>query len=247
MFNMIGRYYPTTSDIHKMNPVAKFICLILFLILIFFINNMYLLFLFSFLTILIILLSNVPITHYLKVISSLKVLFVFIIIVNIIFNIPFYFSILSITKIVLGILYSVIIVFTTEFNDINYALNKLLSPLKILKIPVNQIVLSISLAINFIPIVFLQAEKIFKSQASRGIDFKYCNIKGKIIALSSILTPIFMLSFKRADEIADAMELRLYSCSYTRTSYKVYGWRFFDILLLMIHSVLFILLIWRGR
>jgi energy-coupling factor transport system permease protein len=189
MFNvMIGKYFQVDSKIHKMNSKSKIICVILFLILLSISNNnLIFLGLLTGLTMISMNLSNVPLKWYLKDISNLKWLILFLVVFNLIFNVPLLITLVLITKLILGIIYTMVLTYTTSSTEITYGLEQILKPLRLIKIPVNKIALSISLALRFIPIIFEQTEKILKSQASRGIDFNHSNIKGRIISLSSML------------------------------------------------------------
>jgi energy-coupling factor transport system permease protein len=146
-----------------------------------------------------------------------------------------------ILKIISLILISSLLTFTTKINSINKGIENVLSPLKILKMPVFETALIISLTIRFIPTILTQAEKILKSQASRGVDFKNDSLKGKIVALSSMLIPMFILSFKRADDLANIMEVRLYGYTDKRTDYDVDKWHKKDTILII--TSIFVLLL----
>jgi energy-coupling factor transport system permease protein len=245
MFNvMIGKYFQVDSKIHKMNSKSKIICVILFLILLSISNNnLIFLGLLTGLTMISMNLSNVPLKWYLKDISNLKWLILFLVVFNLIFNVPLLITLVLITKLILGIIYTMVLTYTTSSTEITYGLEQILKPLRLIKIPVNKIALSISLALRFIPIIFDQTEKILKSQASRGIDFNHSNIKGRIISLSSMLLPMIMLSFKRADALADAMEVRLYNYSNERTNYRINKWNYYDDMMVMLHIFLLALFI----
>ena len=149
-----------------------------------------------------------------------------------------------ILKIILGVLYSMIFIFTTTFKEITGKLESLLSPFKIFKLPIKQMSLSLSLALKFIPLIFNQAEKILKSQASRGIDFKHSNLKGKVLAISSMLLPMFILSLKRADDIVDCLEVRSYDINKKN---KINKWHLFDKIMLLVHLLLLIIIYWKGK
>ncbi|MDD2490262.1 MAG: energy-coupling factor transporter transmembrane component T [Bacilli bacterium] len=240
-----GRYYPVNSEFHKMNPFVKLICTFIFLVLVFSTNDQVVLMIFMITTVLTMLLTNVPLYYYLKVIYNLKILILFIVGINYYLGVPFDTTVIMVTKVILGVLYSMVFLFTTKLNDITYALNLLLKPLVIIRVPVKKIVFSISLALNFISTIFLQAEKILKSQASRGIDYRYSNIGGKITALSAMLTPMFVLTLRRADAIADAMEVRLYDYNTKRTSYIARTYHFFDLFMILIHLAIFVMAFWK--
>jgi energy-coupling factor transport system permease protein len=141
--------------------------------------------------------------------------------------------------------YTLILTYTTSSTEITYGLEKVFSPFKYMRIPVNKIALSISLALRFIPTIFEQSEKILKSQASRGIDFYHSGIREKVIAVSSMLFPMFILSFKRADNLADAMEVRLYDCNSKRTNYRMNKWTSLDDMMIVLHVGILIFFIIR--
>jgi energy-coupling factor transport system permease protein len=130
--------------------------------------------------------------------------------------------------------------YTTKPNDLTYGLEKLFSPLKSFNIPVNELALSLSLSIRFIPIVFEQSDKILKSQISRGLDFGG-NILDKTNKLISVLFPIFKLSMLRSESIADSLDLRLYNPKRNRTKYKLYKMTSYDDGIIVIHILLLII------
>jgi energy-coupling factor transport system permease protein len=172
-------------------------------------------------------------------------LIIFLLVITLIFNGSWYHVILSIIKIILGILYTMILTYTTSKSEMIYGLEKVFNPLKYIKLPIKQISLSITLALRFIPTIFEQANKIMKSQASRGIDFKHSNLKGKIIAVSSMMVPMFILTSKTSDAVADTMEVRMYDYNSKRSNYRIHKWHKIDENILLLHLVLLIYFIWR--
>ncbi|MDD2470215.1 MAG: energy-coupling factor transporter transmembrane protein EcfT [Bacilli bacterium] len=240
MFNiMIGKYIPLNSKIHQMNPISKIICLLLFLILLMF-DSTIMLALLSILTILVISFSQIPFKVYLRSIKALKVLIVFLFLITLIFNGSWYQMITSLIKIILGILYTMVLTYTTSKSEITYGLENVFSPLSVFKLPVKQMSLSLTLALRFIPNIFEQTDKIMKSQASRGIDFGHSNVKGKVIAISSMIVPMFILSTRKADMVADIMEVRLYRGDIKRTTYRHHKWSHFDENMILLHLGLLI-------
>lgn len=216
MYNFqIVKYYNTTSDIHKMNPLCKIICVLIFTLLVILIKNIYLLLLMLIFLFIMIKMSNVPLNLYLKNVKFLIPFILFIIVINLIFNIGAIITINNILKLVLLVMYTAILTYTTKPNDLTYGLESLFKPLKIFNIPVNELALSVSLAIRFIPIIFKEGEKVLRSQISRGLDFNG-SLKDKSNKLVSVLLPIFTLSFKRADDIAEVLDIRLYNPNYRR-------------------------------
>lgn len=241
-----GRYYSTTSDIHKMNPVYKLICLIIFSSLLLLVNDVVMVLIISILTIILMLASNVPIKLYLNNIRTIFVLIIFIIFINTIFRTPLINTIISTFKLILVVVYTSVVTFTTTPNEMTYGLERILYPLRKLGINTSYIAVSISLAIRFIPIIFEQGDKVLKSQASRGLDFNNGDLKTKIKSLTSILLPMFMLSFKRADSIADFMEVRLYNIEKSRCLLNVYEKRSFDDLVIFSHILIIFVYILRS-
>ncbi len=240
---ILGRYYPVKSFIHSMNPLSKVICLFIFVIMNLISNSILFRILLLVLNVLIVYLSNVPTMVYLKSLSKMKIFLIFIFIINIIFGVNIITNILMVIKIVLLVNYSSILTLTTPPTEITYGLEMFLKPLNKLKIPVNKVSLSISLALRFIPTIFDEATKILKSQASRGVDYYNSDLKGKIEAVKTMIIPMFKLSLKRADIFADAMEVRLFSFDKRRTNYRINKWGLFDTVSVLIHSVLFILIL----
>ncbi|MFA6594694.1 MAG: energy-coupling factor transporter transmembrane component T [Bacilli bacterium] len=122
-----------------------------------------------------------------------------------------------IVRIMLLIVFSSILTLTTKPTDLNNALEWLMRPLEWVKIPTSVLAMMISISLRFIPTLFLETERILKAQASRGVDFKEGKVKAKITQIISLLIPMFIISFKRAFDLADAMEARGYIPGAKRT------------------------------
>ena len=163
-----------------------------------------------------------------------------------IFNIYFETTLIIISRLILLVLYTSILTLTTPPTEITYGLEKFLSPLKIFRFPVNKMALTISVALRFIPTIIDEGDKILKSQACRGIDFNTSNIKDKLVAIKSLVIPMFVLTIKKADELAEAMEVRLFSIHNKRTNFRQNHWGFYDTYLVSIHIVLLLTLITRS-
>lgn len=139
-------------------------------------------------------------------------------------TLTFYVSI----KIFLMILIVTILTATTSAVELTYALEDLLSPLKIFKLPITVWSMMIALGIRFIPSLLDESDRILKAQASRGLDFKNGNFRDKVLALTSFIIPLFSIAFKKADELANAMEARGYDPELKRTRYREYKVHYFD-------------------
>ncbi|MDD2435041.1 MAG: energy-coupling factor transporter transmembrane protein EcfT [Bacilli bacterium] len=240
---MIGRYYPVNSKIHGMHPLSKIICTLLFITMTFMTESIELNFFLAGITFLMMIMSHVPLTIYFKAINSLKVLIIFIVIINLIFMSTLDIVVIMILRLILIVIYTSILTLSTPPNEITYGLELLLSPLKLIGVPVNKTALSISLALKFIPTIIDQGNKILKSQSSRGIDYNNSKFKGKFMAVKAMLFPMFVLTLKRADQLADIMEVRLYNINDKRTNFRINKWHFFDTYLVMIHLTLLIFIV----
>lgn len=133
-----------------------------------------------------------------------------------------------IVRIMLLIVYSSILTLTTKPTDLNNALEWLMKPLEWIKIPTSVLAMMISISLRFIPTLFLETERILKAQASRGVDFKEGRVKEKITQIISLLIPMFIISFKRAFDLADAMEARGYIPGAKRTKLALLKFRLWD-------------------
>lgn len=242
---IVGRYYKTSSKIHSMHPLSKIICTVFFIFMVFICNNIKLMIVLGLLSVLLTEMANVPRNIYYKTVMSLKYIIAFIIIINLLFKVGYVITIITILRLVLIVLYTSVLTLTTPPTEITYGLEMFLTPLKIIKIPVGKIALSISLALRFIPTIIDQGNKILKSQASRGIDYYNSSIKGKFMAIKSMVIPMFVLTIKRADDLADAMAVRLYNVNDKRTNFRINKWHFFDTYMIMIHFTILVLMIYN--
>ncbi|TNF09155.1 MAG: energy-coupling factor transporter transmembrane protein EcfT [Bacillota bacterium] len=127
-----------------------------------------------------------------------------------------------------------LLTFTTMTTDLNYGIESLLKPLKVVKVPVDVIAMMLSLTLRYIPTLLGETEKIMKAQASRGVDFKESKFKEKVIQIISLLIPVFVISFKRAEDLGNAMEVRGYIIGAKRTKVDQYKIGFSDYFSLVI-------------
>lgn len=144
-------------------------------------------------------------------------------------------------RIALMISLTLILTSSTKPMDLTYALEWFMTPFKIIRLPVHEIAMTISLALRFIPTLLDETDRIMKAQASRGVDFQEGKLKEKVRAIVSLIIPLFVSAFQRSDELADAMEARGYDPSKKRTRYRLLKWHLRDTL-----SFIFILLLLGG-
>lgn len=245
MYNLkLTKYYNIPSLIHNINPLCKIICILIFTFLSLFSKNIMFLIILLLFLVLIMFMSNVPLDLYINNFKFLLPMVVFIFIINLIFS-NIYSTILSILKLILLILYSQVLLYTTKPNDLTYGLEKFLSPLKLFNISVSSLALTISLSLRFIPTIFTEADKILKAQISRGLNFNG-NLSEKCDKIISVIFPIFNVSLKKSLDISYVLDMRLYRVDEKRSKYKSYDVTFIDNIALAIHIFLILLyLVWR--
>ncbi|TDV24402.1 energy-coupling factor transport system permease protein [Mycoplasmopsis mustelae] len=134
---------------------------------------------------------------------------------------------------------------TTRPILLNKAFEDLMWPLKLLFIPTHIIATIISIALRFIPTLVDESQRIIKSQSSRGVDFKNGNLKEKIVAFTTLIIPLFVSSFQKAEDLANSMETRGYDPYEKRTKYRQIKPTWKDIIVLLIYIVIAILLIFN--
>lgn len=238
-----SKYYNTHSKIHVLNPLCKILALIIFVVMVLICSNISVICALSLILVFVMTLSDVPFKKYFKPLLGMRILFIFIILVNLLFHVSVYSSFIMICKICLIVLYSSVLLFTTTTNELAFGFSSLFRPLSIFNFPVSKVSMAIALSINFIPSLFLQSNKILKSQMSRGFNYNKSSFKDRIVAIRSIVIPMFVLSIKRADSISDAMEVKQFNFDRDRSNLKVGGWHFSDVYMLVCHLMIFVLVL----
>lgn len=231
----IGQYYPAESIMHRMDPRVKLLGTIVFIIAMFSAKNV-IAYLWAtlFLGIMIIL-SKVPLKFILKGLKAIIFILAFTMVINILFTpgtIIFQFKFIRITKegvlmavkmairLIYLIIGSSLMTLTTTPNHLTDGLEKALGPLNKIKLPVHEIAMMMSIALRFIPILLEELDKIMKAQQARCADFESGNIFKKAKSLVPVLVPLFISSFRRANDLALAMEARCYRGGQGRTKMK---------------------------
>lgn len=232
----IGQYYPVESPIHNLDPRVKLISVLAFIIVLFLANTFFsYAFIASFLYF-IIKISRVPIKFLIRGIQSLKYIIIFTMLVNIIFGLGdriifsigifnIYFEAIELAikitiRFILLIISSSMLTLTTSPIALTGAIESLLSPFKKINMPVHEISMMMTIALRFIPTLMEETDKITKAQMSRGADFEQGRITQRVKSLIPILVPLFVSAFRRADELAMAMDARCYRGDVNRTKLK---------------------------
>lgn len=261
---LFGSYVPTNSWLHRLDPRAKIIACFWFVILVFFAKNFWT---YAWLTLILgiaMVMTKISFKLYWNGIKVLIGLITFTVAIQILFTsggtVYWHWGILVITsgglkqalviimRFVLIINASTVLTLTTESLELSTGLEILMKPLKIFKVPVNQLTMMMSIALRFVPTLMNEVTTVMNAQRSRGVNFNEGSLVKRIKQLVPIMVPLLVSSFKRADELATAMEARGYNPDQERTQYRVVEWQNQDtqaiVAMVVITIALFVLRIW---
>ena len=231
----LGQYYQTDSVIHRLDPRVKLMATVIFIIGLFLIDNIWGYVLAAVFLASVIRLSHVPFKFMVKGMRAI----LFLLLLTAVFNLfltpgePLVtlwkltitkegvkvagFMAIRLSFLIVG---SSVMTLTTTPNNLTDGLESLLNPLKKLHIPVHEIAMMMSIALRFIPILMEETDKIMKAQIARGADFESGNIINKAKSMVPLLVPLFISAFRRANDLAMAMESRCYRGGEGRTKMK---------------------------
>ena len=230
----IGQYYPADSILHRLDPRVKFIGTIVYIVSLFVFDSWGYILGAAFL-IAMILLSKVPFSFMVRGLKAIVVLLLITMIFNVLLtpgNVLWQWGILRVTteglvlagkmgiRLVFLILGASLMTLTTTPTKLTDALEKLMRPLKKIHVPVHEIAMMMSIALRFIPTLIEETDKIMSAQKARGADFESGNLIKKVKAMVPLLVPLFVSAFRRANDLALAMEARCYHGGDGRTQMK---------------------------
>jgi energy-coupling factor transport system permease protein len=233
-----GQYYPANSPIHKMDARVKLLLTLLFVVGIFFIKSYFGFMLTAVLLLTIILIARLPMISVLKSVRGVLLVVLFTAVINLFLGgengteVLWQWKFLTITeqsvdttiklvlRLVLLISGATLLSLTTTPVELADGVESLLSPLKLIRVPVRDIAMIMSIALRFIPTLFEETNKIVSAQKSRGASFDTGGPFARIKALLPVLIPLFVNSFRRADELAFAMDSRCYNASEKRVKMR---------------------------
>ena len=232
----IGQYYPADSKLHRLDPRVKIMCTLLYLISLFLFKTIYGYAVATLFLVYVIAVSKVPFRFIIKGLKPILMLLMITVLINLFLTktgtVLWEAWILTITdegleaaglmaiRLVYLILGSSIMTFTTTPNALTDGIERLLWPLRKIKVPVHEIAMMMSIALRFIPILLEETDKIMKAQIARGADLENGNILQKAKAMIPILVPLFVAAIRRASDLAMAMEARCYRGGDGRTKMK---------------------------
>lgn len=233
----LGRYLPIDSVVSRMDPRSKIMILLILMVAIFIPAGFWgyipiVLFIIAALY-----LSKLKLSYALRSLKPMMWMMIFLLIINVLVlhtgTLLFewgWFKIYSdaliqtayvIIRLMLMIILTTILTATTKPLDLTLGIEKLLKPFEKIGLPAHIIAMMISIALRFIPTLIEETQRIMNAQASRGIDMQNGTLKEKVSAILSLIVPLFVSAFDRADQLANAMEARGYNPSRKRTRYKV--------------------------
>lgn len=232
----IGQYYPVDSVIHRLDPRVKLFVTFIYIVALFCFKGLISLGVITLFLFTVVLLSKVPLKYILKGLKSIMILLLVTSSFNLLFTpgpeVYWQWKMFQITNtgvmnaivLTIRLIYLIIgtsmMTLTTTPNQLTDGLETGLKPLNKLHIPVHAIAMMMSIALRFIPILIEETDKIMKAQTARGADFEHGNIFVRAKNMIPLLVPLFVSAFRRADDLAMAMEARCYNGGEGRTKMK---------------------------
>ena len=255
----IGQYYPSGSKLHSLDPRVKIVCTLLYLISLFLFDNIWGYLVATVFLVFVIRISKVPFKFIVRGLRPVIMLLMITVLFNLFLtrtgNILVTFWVFQITdyglktallmaiRLIYLILGSSLMTFTTTPNALTDGIESLLGPFQKIKLPVHEIAMMMSIALRFIPILLEETDKIMKAQIARGADLESGNIIQKAKAMIPILVPLFVSAFRRANDLAMAMEARCYRGGNGRTKMKLLRYKRYDLITFLVIAALVALVI----
>lgn len=231
----LGQYYPADSVIHKLDPRVKLFGTLIYIISLFVFKGLPAFILAAIFLVVLIKLSKVPFSYMVKGLKTIVLIMLFAAVFNLfltpgtklvsfwIFTITYEGlknAVVMMVRLIFLIIGTSLMTLTTTPNELTDGLEKALSPLKYIKVPVHEIAMMMSIALRFIPLLIEETDKIMKAQMARGADFEHGNLIQKAKNMVPLLVPLFVSAFRRANDLAMAMEARCYRGGEGRTKMK---------------------------
>ena len=251
MKNLVfGKYIPIDSIIHRIDPRAKMIALFLFIIAIFVPESWFVFGVIAIVLLIALILAKVGIKMIIKSFKPMIMMMLFLLFLNcltiktgdLLFNIgkfeiysdAVFNALFVVVRLMLMISLTTLLTATTKPLDLTLAIEWLLKPFEIIKLPTHEIAMMVSIALRFIPTIIEETMRIMNAQKSRGVDFENGPLSKKVSSILSLIVPLFSVAFERAYELADAMDARGYVPGAKRSRYHVLKFKFVDFVYIFI-------------
>ena len=258
----LGQYLPGNSAVHRLDPRTKIILIFAYIVMIFMVKNAVGYMVSALFLMAVCLISKIPMKMIAKSLKPLMFFVIFTAIINLFMTsgeIIFSFWIFKITKegvlltvkmalrLILLVAGTSLLTYTTSPIVLTDGIESLLSPLSKIGVPSHEIAMMMSIALRFIPTIIDETDKIIKAQSARGSDFESGNLIRRAKALVPILVQLFISAFRRADDLAVAMECRCYHGGKNRTKLKSLKMTGLDFISILIFAAIFVAAIVWGR
>ncbi len=240
----LGQYFPGNSAVHRLDPRTKLVGMIAYIAIVFLVNELPLFALPALFVLMTTLIAAVPLRYLIKSLKPIALLLVFMFVINLfmvktgdpLFDWKFihitrggvWQAVFITLRLILLLLGTSLMTLTTTPIALTDGMEKLLTPLAKLGFPAHELSMMMTIALRFIPTLIEEADKIMKAQMARGADFESGNLVKRAKAMVPVLVPLFVSAFRRADELAMAMESRCYHGGEGRTRMRVLKLRWID-------------------
>ena len=255
----VGQYLPGTSAVHRLDPRVKILLTAFYIAAIFIAKKYWMYAVFAAYILAAALIARVPLKLLLKSLRPILFIVVFTFIMNLllvregrllwsfwkirIYSEGIHYAVRLALRLILLLFGTSMLTFTTSPIALTDALERLMKPLSVIKFPAHELAMMMTIALRFIPTLLEEADKIMKAQKARGADFDTGNLFKKAKAMIPLLVPLFVSAFRRADELAMAMESRCYHGGKGRTRLRVMRLTYVDAIAISINVLLLGLLI----
>ncbi|WP_183250444.1 energy-coupling factor transporter transmembrane component T family protein [Anoxybacillus tengchongensis] len=259
---IIGKYVPGNSLIHRLDPRTKLLLMFIYVFIVFLANNEWTYGVLTSFTCVLLFLSRIPPSFMIKGLKPVLWVIVFTFLLHVLLtkegDVVFQWLGIEVydkaiqqgafisLRFLLLIVVTTLVTLTTTPIEVTDGMESLLSPLKKWGIPVHELALMMSISLRFIPTLMEETEKIMKAQMARGVDFSSGPLSERMKAMTALLVPLFISAFKRAEELAVAMEVRGYRGGNGRTKWRELTWRRIDTAFMLLLGLLAVLL-WLLR
>ncbi len=259
----LGQYYPADSVVHRLDPRIKIVLLIAVIVAIFLASNLLAFVPIAAFLVIVTRLSKVPVKMMVKGLKPLRLILILTFVLNLFFlqgetpllNLGFavikkealtmavHYSL----RLILLVLFSSLLTLTTPPITLTDGLERLLSPLRVIHFPAHEMAMMMSIALRFIPTLLEEADKIMKAQTARGADFETGNLIARAKAMVPLLVPLFVSAFRRAGDLAMAMEARCYHGGEGRTRLRVLKCQKRDYIACAVTALLIVCVVLCGK
>lgn len=229
----LGQFLPGNSPVHRLDPRTKILLMVVYIVIVFYVKTLWVFALPALLLIAMFAFARVPASYFFSSLKPMKWLLVFMFVINLFASsgdiVLFQWKFIRLTqealaqavyitlRLVLLVAGTSILTLTTSPIALTDGLEKLMSPLRKLRFPAHELAMMMTIALRFIPTLLEETDRIQKAQMARGADFESGNLFQRAKSMIPILVPLFVSAFRRADELAMAMESRCYHGGEGRT------------------------------